>query len=148
MRRSRIIIAAVFVGVVLGAGVMFGVLTLLDDDEEQSEEARIKATVERVYDLISAKNYGALWSMYTSGFRERCSMEAMVQYFEDSRREGVRSLRVSGFEDIDFVADRARVSYSVVGFDDAGRETANYDYDVVLLRENNRWLFEEACFAP
>ena len=147
-RRSRFAVAAVLVGVATGAGIMFGVLTLLDDDEAQPEEGRIQAAVEQLYDLISAESYEAVWNMYTSGFRERCSLEVMIRHFENLRIEGVHDRRVTGFDDINFVGDRAWVSYSVVGFDDTGRQTANYEYDTVLYRENDRWLLDEGCFPP
>ena len=112
----------------------------------QSEEERIQAAVERVYDLISDERLPEVWDAYTSGFRERCSFDAMVETIEDLKDQGVDRLEVSGFDDIDFVGDRAQVRYSVIGFDDAGQQTASYDYDVTLMRENGQWLFEESCF--
>ena len=112
----------------------------------QSEEQRIRAAVERVYDLISDERLPELWDAYTSGFRERCSFDAMVEIIEDLQDQGVDRLEVSGFSDIEFIGDRAQVRYSVVGFDDAGQQTAQYDYDTTLVKENDQWLFEEPCF--
>ena len=112
----------------------------------QSEEERIRAAVERVYDLTSDERLPELWDAYSSDFRERCSFDAMVETVEDLKDQGVDRLEVSGFSDIEFIGDRAQARYSVVGFDDAGQETAQYDYDVTLVKENDQWLFEESCF--
>ena len=70
----------------------------------------------------------------------------MVETVEDLKDQGVDRLEVSGFSDIEFIGDRAQVRYSVVGFDDAGQQTAQYDYDTTLVKENDQWLFEEPCF--
>lgn len=148
MRHARLILVTVVIGAILGAGIMFGVLALVEEDQPQSERERIEAAVERVYRLISVKAWTELWNMYTSDFKEQCSFEAMVRSLEQSQEEGVHSLEVSAFDDIDFLGNRAQVRYSIVGFDDGGRKTADYDYDAVLLKENGRWLYQEQCFPP
>ncbi len=111
-----------------------------------SEEAQIRAAIEQSYELISDERWEDLWNTYTSDFRERCSLDAMVEAFGELRAQGVARLEVSAFYEIEFLGDTAQASYSVVGFDDGGQQTASYNYDTTLLREDGEWHFEESCY--
>ena len=55
-------------------------------------------------------------------------------------------MEVSGFTQVEFLGDRASASYAVIGFDETSHQTASYDYDVTLVKEDDEWLLEEACF--
>lgn len=111
-----------------------------------SEETSIKAAIERVYDLISQQRFSELWQTYSSEWRKMCSFDAMVNTLQELRAQGVTRLEVSGFTQVEFLGDRARATYTVVGFDDTGHQTASYDYDFTLVKEDKKWLAEEACF--
>jgi hypothetical protein len=68
-----------------------------------------------------------------------------VAFFED-HSQGITRWEVSRYNNIELLDGRATISYTVVVFDDAGRQTQTYDYQITLLREGDEWLWEEHCF--
>ena len=87
-----------------------------------------------------------LWNTYTSDFRERCSFDAMIEVIGELRAQGVVRFEVAAFDEIEFIGDAAQATYSVVGFDQDDRQTASYNYDTTLVKEDGEWRFEESCF--
>ena len=115
-------------------------------DTGETEEAQIRAAVERTYDLVSEERWEDLWNTYTSDFRERCSFDAMIEVIGELRAQGVVRFEVAAFDEIEFIGDAAQATYSVVGFDQDDRQTASYNYDTTLVKEDGEWRFEESCF--
>lgn len=117
-----------------------------EGDRGETEEAQIRAAVERTYDLISDQRWEDLWNSYTSDSRERCSFDAMVEVIGEVRAQGVVRFEVSAFDEIEYIGDAAQAIYSVVGFDQVGQQTASYNYGITLVKKDGVWRFEESCF--
>ena len=109
---------------------------------ELTEEERIKAAIERIYELISEERWEELWEAYTTVWRQRCSFDAMVDVMRDIRIQGVSKPEISRFRKIEFFGDEATATYTVSGYDNTGRQTAKYDYEMPLVKEGAEWLAE------
>ena len=117
-----------------------------DELATSSVEDQIRSSIVRTYSLITDQRWEDLWQSYSSDFRDRCSYDDMIDVMEEIRSEGVTRFEVSSIRSIEYVGSSGNAAYVVVGFDDAGEQTASYDYEVDLVNENGTWLFEEVCF--
>ena len=108
------------------------------------EEARIKVSIEQMYQLIDEERWSEMWELYTPGWRERCSFDAMVASYADEPAQTKRE--VSNYQIVELSDSSARVIYTVDVLDDDGRQTETYDYQATLVREGGEWLWEESCF--
>ena len=113
--------------------------------ESQGEEERVIAAVYDAYDYISDGNYEALWSTYTSAFRDSCSFDDMVVAIDEIRQSAGWDELAPTLVQVTVLDGQAVAAY-VVEAKAGGTVIDRYDYDVTYFQEDGEWRAQETCY--
>ncbi len=145
-----LLVAALTLAIACGDGgggdeIQEDTTSLPDTESQEGDEERVIAEVSDAYEYLSAGNYEALWSTYTSAFQDRCSYDDMVVALNEIKQSAGWDELVPTQIEVDVLDGQAVAAYVVEAMA-SGDVIDTYGYSVTYFQEDGEWRAQETCY--